>query len=304
MNKKILSGVIVILLTLAVAGCSYQRAAPMAAYDEGGVGVEKEAVSEAAQTGAPGRVGERTSGDASDVANDVTVERLIIRNASLDLVVPDTEAALAEINDVVNELDGYVVESNVYQYQEGLQAYLTLRIPAEKLDLALERFRGLATEVRSENVSGQDVTQEYVDLQSYLRNREAVQARLLEYLEEAETTEDALAVDTQLRQIEAEIEQTKGRIQYLEQSAAMSQVTLTLTPDELAQPIQVGGWHPEGTLRNAFQSLVRVLQFLVDAAIVIVVLVLPVVLVIAAPIVGLFFLIRVLVRRRRARKAI
>jgi len=262
MKKRILYGVVVLLLVLAVAGCSYQRAAPMAAYDEGEAAVERKAVIETG-SGVPSLPGERTSGGVSDVANDVTVERLIIRNASLDLVVPDTEAALAEINDVVNELDGYVVESNVYQYQEGLQAYLTLRIPAEKLDLALERFRGLATEVRSENISGQDVTQEYVDLQSYLRNREAVQARLLEYLEEAKTTEDALAVDTQLRQIEAEIEQTKGRIQYLEQSAAMSQVTLTLTPDELAQPIQVGGWHPE----------------------------------------GLVFLIRAIVRRRRARKA-
>jgi hypothetical protein len=299
MEKKILYGVVVFLLALAVAGCSYQRATPMAEYE---TAVERKAVIEAGSE-APSLPGERASGSASDVANDVTIERLIIRNASLDLIVPDTEAALAEINDVVDELDGYVVESNVYQYQEGLQAHLTLRIPAEKLDLALERFRGLATEVRSETISGQDVTQEYVDLQSYLRNREAVQARLLEYLEEAKTTEDALAVDTQLRQIEAEIEQTKGRIQYLEQSAAMSQVTLTLTPDVLAQPIEVGGWHPQGTLKDAVQTLVRVLQFLVDAAIVIVVLVLPVLLVIAAPVVGLIFLVRAIVRRRRARKA-
>jgi hypothetical protein len=247
-------------------------------------------------------VGEKYAAVAPDTGT-TDIERLIIRNASLDLVVADTQAAMDQITSLVNELGGYVVESNVYQYQEGLQAYLTLRIPAEKLDLALERFRVLATEVRSERITGQDVTQEYTDLQSYLRNREAVQARLLEYLEKAETTEDALAVDQQLRQIEAEIEQTKGRIQYLEQSAALSQVTITLTPDELAQPIQVGGWRPAGTLRNAFQSLIRVMQFLVDAVIVIVVLILPTAIAIAAPFVGLFFLIRYLVRRRRGRKA-
>lgn len=235
--------------------------------------------------------------------SDTDIRRLIIRNASLDLVVADTQTAMEEITRLVDELGGYIVESNVDRYQGGLRAHLTLRIPAEKLDLALERFRALATEVRSERITGQDVTQEYQDLQAYLHNREAVQARLLEYLEKAETTEDALAVDQQLRQIEAEIEQTKGRIQYLEKSAALSQVTLTLTPNELAQPIQVGGWHPKGTLRNAFLSLIRVMQFLVDAAIFIVVLILPTVIAIAAPFAGLFFLIRFLVRRRRSRKA-
>jgi len=92
-------------------------------------------------------------------------------------------------------------------------------------------------------------------------------------------------------------------MQYLEQSAAMATVSVEIVPDELAQPIQVGGWHPEGTLRNAIQSLIRVLQFLVNAAIVIVILIVPTVALIAAPFVGLFFLIRAIVRRRRARKA-
>jgi Flp pilus assembly protein TadB len=126
---------------------------------------------------------------------------------------------------------------------------------------------------------------------------------LLEFLEEAEDTEAALDVYAQLRQVQAEIEQVKGRIQYLEQSAALATVHLDITPDELAQPIQVGGWRPQGTLRNAFQSLIRVLQFLVDALIVIVVLVIPVLVAIALPIAGLFLLVRAIVRRRRARKA-
>lgn len=295
MRTRIVWFLIASALTLFVAGCR-TAAAPTPQAVEGMRAVDTYPAHDA------GGVREY-AGIAPGAVGTAEIQPLIIRNASLDLVVADTQAAMDEIANLVDELGGYVVESNVYQYQEGVQAYLTLRIPAEKLDPALKRFRALATEVRSERVTSQDVTQEYVDLQSYLRNREAVQARLLEYLEKAETTEDALAVDQQLRQIEAEIEQTKGRIQYLEQSAALSQVTVTLTPDELAQPIQVGGWHPKGTLRNAFQSLIRVMQFLVDALIVIVVLILPTAIVVAAPFVGLFFLIRYLVRRRRVRKA-
>jgi len=290
MGKKIAYGVIASILALVVGGCRAAAPAPELVYVEAPAGAQvKEEMSVL-----------DTSGHRA--ADYTTIERLVIRNAYLDLVVSDTEAALDEINGLVDELGGYVVESNVDQYQEGLRAHVTLRIPAESLDAALERIRGLATEVRSERISGQDVTEEYVDLQSSLRHLEATEERLLEFLEEAEDTEAALAVYEQLRQVEGEIEQVKGRIQYLEQSAAMATVSLDVTPDELAQPIQIGGWHPEGTLRNAFQSLIRVLQFLVDAAIVIVVLVIPILIVIAVPVAGLFYLVRVIVRRRRAHR--
>ena len=298
MSKKIAYGVLASVLALAVAGCG-RAAAPEPAMEvyEQPVGIPvAEVEMEAEEVVAPAE-------PAAGVGNYAAVERLIIRDASLSLVVPDTEAALDEINDMVDELGGYIVESNTYQYQEGQRASVSFRVPAEDLDFALDRIRALASEVRSQNISGKDLTDEYVDRKSSLRHLEATEARLLEFLEEAEDTEAALAVYEQLREVQAQIEQVKGRIQYLEQSAAMATVSLEIIPDELAQPIQVGGWHPEGTLRNAFESLVRVLQFLVDAAIVIVVLVIPVLAAIAVPVVGLILLVRAIVRRRRARKA-
>jgi hypothetical protein len=298
MSKNSTYGMLVVVLTLLLVGCGRQ-AAPEPAMEQ--YPAEPEAASydgEFAEDKGSYAPGAQNSGDA----DYSTVERLIIRNASLSLVVPDTETALDEIDDLVGELDGYVVDSNVYQYEEGLQASVTIRVPAESLDLVLDRIRELATEVRHESISGQDVTEEYVDLRSRLRYLEATESRLLEFLEEAEDTEAALAVYEQLQEIQADIEHVKGRIQYLEQSTALATVSLDIIPDELAQPIQVGGWHPEGTLRNAFQSLIRVLQFLVDATIVIVVLVVPVLAVIAVPTTGLVLLVRAIVRRRRRRK--
>jgi hypothetical protein len=294
-SRKIIYGVIASLLALAVAGCG-RAAAPEPAMD---VAYEAPAGVEFAEVGNEVVVAESGAGAGEYAA----IEQLIIRDASLSLVVPDTAAALDEINDLVDELGGYVVESSTYQYQEGQRASVRFRVPAEDLDVALDRIRALASEVRSQDISGKDVTEEYVDRKSSLRYLEATEARLLEFLEEAEDTESALAVYEQLREVQAQIEQVKGRIQYLEQSAAMATVSLDIIPDELAQPIQVGGWHPEGTLRKAFESLVRVLQFLVDAAIVIVVLVIPVLAAIAVPVVGLILLVRAIVRRRRARKA-
>ena len=292
MGNKIASIAIAFILTLTVVGCAGSAQSPMMESYDAPAPMEDMASGEQNVASEPGSGG----------ANYSSVERLIIRNGSFSIVAPDTETALDEIAEMADELEGYVVESNKYQYQEGWRASVTLRVPAKSFDAALDRIRNLATEVRHENISGQDVTEEYIDLHSRLRYLEATESRLLEFLQEAEDTESALDVYEQLQRIQADIEHVKGRMQYLEQSAAMATITLDITPDELAQPIQVGGWNPKGTARDAIQSLVRMLQFLADALIVIVILVIPILLVIAIPLIGLFLLARGIVRWRRARK--
>lgn len=300
MKTKNLLSTVMIVSVLVSLGCGGCAAAPLSMREQAVVYPEAMEAEEAASEGyAPAPKAEQDF----DVANEATVERLVVRDASLSLVVEDTAEAVDAINAMAAEMGGYIVESSVYQYQEGQRASVRLRIPASSLDAALDRVRDLATEVRSEDVTGTDVTDEYVDKKSQLRSLEAAQQKLLEFLEEAEDTEAALAVYAELREIDAEIEQVKGRIQYLEQSTAMATLRLDIVPDKLAQPIQVAGWHPEGTLKDAVQALVRVLQFIADAAIVIVVLVVPVVLVLAVPVAGIVLLVRWIIRRRRAKKA-
>ena len=232
-------------------------------------------------------------------ADPMTVERLVIRTADLDIVVPETEEALSDIQDLASELGGYVVSMDTYQFDQGVRGTIIVRVPAESFDTVLGRIADLSTTVVRESVSGRDVTEEYVDLSSQLRHLEAVEEQLLEFLEEAEDTEAALAVFEQLERIQSEIEQITGRIEYLEDQAAMSTITVNLTPDALAQPLEVGGWNLPGTLRDAVEALIGVVQFLVEALIYIVVLVLPTLLFLALPVAGVFFLIRALIRRRR-----
>ena len=299
MKKRLSYGIIAATVVLAVAGCAAQSAIPEAAPL-----VEREAAPEAMPT-MLAEAPEEPAGSADTggrPADAATIERLIIRNANLEIVVRDTESVVDEVNALAEELGGYVIESTISEYQEGKRANLRVRIPAEDLDQALNRIRDLAMEVRRENISGQDVTDEYVDLQSRLRHLDATEERLLTFMEEAEDTEAALEVYDRLQNIQAEIEQVRGRMQYLEESAAMATISLQVTPSKLAQPIEVGGWRPQGTLRNAFESLIRVFQFLVDSLIVILVLIVPVLVIIALPIVGLFFLVRSIIRRRKNKK--
>ena len=230
-------------------------------------------------------------------------ERMVIRNADLSIVVKDPETAMTEITRLAEELGGFVVSSNLYQSytSSGLpvpEASVTIRVPAEKLDDALERIKADAVEVQSENQSGQDVTSQYVDLESQLKNLEAAEAQLMEIMKKAEKTEDVLNVFNQLTSIRGQIESIKGQMQYFEESAALSAVTVRLVAEETIEPIEIAGWKPEGTLRDAVQNLIYFWQDFVDFLIVFVVNVLPILITI-----GIVFGLPIWLIARAIRKA-
>jgi hypothetical protein len=226
---------------------------------------------------------------------------MIVRTADIALVVRDTEDSVAQIKSIVSGVGGYVVDMRLWREQEQLRGTVTVRVPAESLDEALVKFKGLAVKVERESGGSQDVTEEYTDLGAQLRNLEATEQELLELLgtvrERTGKAEDILAVHRELTQIRGQIEQLKGRMQYLERTAAMSAVTIELTPDVLATPITVGSWRPSETVSRALRALLQTLRVLVDAVIWVALYVLPVALVVLIPFAGLWVLWR---RRKKA----
>lgn len=240
-----------------------------------------------------------TTGDGSTTNAQLPQQRLIIRTADTHLVVADTEEALRLIADMANDNGGWVVSSNVFQYDENAKTGdITIRIPSEGFDSALEALQAMAVEVRSINTSGQDVTEEYVDLSSRLGNLEATAETVRGFLDDAENVEEALAVNQELSRLEGEIEVIKGRMQYLSQSASFSTIRVQLTPDVLSQPIEVGGWQATGVVRDAVEALIEALQALASFAIWFIIFLLPIGLIIIIPI----WLVVRFVRGRRRRK--
>jgi hypothetical protein len=230
------------------------------------------------------------------------IEPLVIRNATLSLVVNDPSQSADEIAKLAENMGGFVVSSNVYQTTYGssqvptTQASITIRVPAEKLDETLDQIVADVIEVQVKNVSGQDVTREYVDLQSRLRNLEVAEAQLREIMDEAIDSEDVLRIFEELRYVREEIEVIKGQMNYFEDSARLSSIDINLIPDVLAQPLQIGGWRPEGTAKDAVETLVSTLTFIGDAAIWLLICVVPIVLLLGVP--G-FYVWRTIRRRRR-----
>ncbi|MCJ7566086.1 MAG: DUF4349 domain-containing protein [Anaerolineales bacterium] len=299
--KKRYTFIVLGLLGVSLAACGASRLAQAPGYD----GISAPAALERVAVESMTEMEDSYGGDfnANIALQPVAIERLVIRNANLVIVVEDPSASASSISQLAEQMGGYVISLNVYQstYGDGLSAThasITIRVPAERLNEALAEIKKGTVEVRSENISGQDVTQEYTDLQSQLRNLEAAEVELREIMGSLTKAEDVLRVYENLRQVRQEIEIIKGRMQYFEQSARLSAISIELLPDVISQPLQIGRWQPQGTAKEALQSLISALQFLANTTIWFVIFVLPVLLLLSIP----FWVIRWIIIRRRVRK--
>ncbi len=253
-----------------LAGCASAAATPQVDYYAPGVGGgAPEARSLPAE--APVAMEAYDAAPSADlVANQATQQqRLVIKNADLTIVIKDPQAKLNAISAMATRLGGYVVTSSLYEsYTSGgiqvPEGTITVRIPAGDLEKALEEIKSDAIETQNETISGQDVTDQYVDLESRLRAREAAEKQLLEMMDQAQNAEETLAIFNQLTQIQSEIEVLKGQMKYFEQAAALSSISVRLVAEETIQPIEVAGWKPQGVARDAVQALVNFFQGFVN----------------------------------------
>jgi Domain of unknown function (DUF4349) len=134
-------------------------------------------------------------------------------------------------------LAGFVVSSSASQgsAQRLVRGTLVLRIPARNYAEAMKALAALGR-VESRRENGQDVSQEYVDLRARARQLQAVESQLLELLDRADTVGAALAVQQQLSQVQLDLEQARGRLQYLDDQVAFSTISLDLHERVLPVP--------------------------------------------------------------------
>ena len=277
-----------------LVGCAAAPAASPSVRTESAIA----AAPRAAATSAPAAIG----GTAANSAQaQVDAERLVIRNATLKLLVKNTEEDMIAVTKLVAEMGGFVNSSNTTKFDKGVQATLVLKIPSQKFDETMDRLRKLAIEVQSETVTGQDVTAEFSDLDAQTKNLEAAETQLRGILAKTDKAEDVLKVFNELTKIRGQIEQLKGRMNFLSRSAAMATINVTLTPDKLAEPVVLPGWRPQGIAKQAFEALLTGLQGLGTLAIWLVIFALPIGLVVFGPPILLIRWLRNRHKRNQAR---
>jgi len=279
--------------------------------DRGFVGaLDSQAESFAAPSIAPAAVSEEKAADQNAPVIQVInpKDRVVLMDASLVLVVDDPADAAEKITDMAFAKGGWVVNSNITQSVYGPQGEkyyageISIRVPTETADSlksTLSEIEALAVEVKSRTMTGRDVTAEYTDAESRLKNLRSSEQRLLDIKTAATDPEVVLAVESQLRQVLGEIEVLEGQLRYFDTASQYSLITITLQPYVPSQPIDIAGWHPEGVAKEAVEDLVHSEQNLIDFLIRLGICGIPALLILAAFVIPPVLIARAVYRRYR-----
>ncbi|MCS7011149.1 MAG: DUF4349 domain-containing protein [Anaerolineales bacterium] len=303
MKQKTLLSLVLLVLFLTACGTKIASLPTPEAVPDYGYGGEPGGLDQVA------RMPESSSILPESPAMPALEERMVMMNVNLTIVVSHPQTRLEEIGELARSLGGFVVSMNLYQVSTSdggvaPEASISIRVPAEHLDAALEQIKTNAIEVRQENHTGQDVTAAYVDLQSRLKALEAARDQLEEIMRKAEKTEDVLNVFSQLQYYNEQIEVIKGQIKYYEESVAYSLINVTLIAEETIQPIKIGPWTPGKAARDAIQALIQFFQRFVDAVIYFFLLIVPAsLLVFGPPALVIWVIVRALRRRKKKHTA-
>jgi hypothetical protein len=188
------------------------------------------------------------------------VDQKIIKNGSLEMVVDDVAASAARVTDAAVRRHGFVQGSTVTERADGThQGYVTVRVPVAEYDAAMAEFRGFAKTVKNESSNGQDVTEQYTDLQAQLRNAQAQEEQYLAILKQAKSVDDILAVQERLGTIRGTIESLQGRIKYLENVTAYSTISVTLEEEPRVQ-VPTKEFRPVTVFKEAVRALVAAFE--------------------------------------------
>ena len=299
MKNKVLALSLVLIMLLGA--CSAPKvSAPMSEMDAV-YGLPEESFKNSTEPESPAADQDRDS-------NETSQERLVIKTAYMRVSVADPEVAMQSVTQLAKGLGGFVVSSESSSTGQGAGSYknasISIRIPTAKLDEAMEAIRKLAAHgkdgILSESVSGEDVTSDYVDSQSRLRNLEAAEKQLTTLMENTTDLEQTMAVFRELTRTREQIEVIQGHIKYLKESASMSLISATFVAEASLKPIEIGGWKPQGTAREAVQTLIDLGQGVADFLIRFSIVCLPFLIPFG---IGLFFLIRGLKKRKAKKQA-
>lgn len=226
-----------------------------------------------ASTAASGAQPQSSDTTAPDTSAQI-LDRMVIRNASLSVEVQDIESALARARAIASQDGGFVSSSDTHVDQTNSQqqyvAQLTLQVRSDAADSAMSDLRALG-KVTSESSNSQDVTDQYVDLDSNLRNLQASEAALVKLMDQATSVSDVLTVQRELTNVRGQIERIQGRKNYLQGHTDMATISLSLqlpaTTSETGNawdPLASAqrGWHASLTvLRGVGTVLIEVIAF-------------------------------------------
>jgi len=192
--------------------------------------------------------------------DDVDASLKIIRSADMRLEVDDYFLASQKVEAFAKKYNGYVSSSNAHaDYNDKHSGTVTIRIPDMHFDAVIAELSMLG-EIKSKNVHGQDVTEEYIDLQSRIKNSEAHEEQLVKMFGNATDVKEMMQVERELNRVREEIERNKGRLRYLENRVDYSTISVYMYEE---QPV-VKEWGVLTSIKNALNNSLATLRWMIE----------------------------------------
>jgi hypothetical protein len=239
----------------------------------------------------------------SGAADKPAQQRRVIRKADLSLESDSPDVAQATLTTLANAKGGFVVgadttRSRSYDGSETVQTTIELRVPSTAFDATLTTIRSMPGRIASEKITGEDVTEEYVDLEARIRSRRALEEQYLTILKDAKTIPDTLAVEQKLGDVRTEIERAEGRRRFLENQTDLSTFTVRISKHIDAPPAPPEGPGFGRSIQAATHDTIDVTISIINGLIRLIGVLLPVGVMVVLP---LWLIVRAW-WRRRARK--
>ncbi len=192
--------------------------------------------------------------------------RKVIKTAELDVEVENLDDAQKQVVAMVDRLGGFISSLTVSDYTTSRVSEIVARVPSEHFREVYDAVKALG-KVERDHIGGQDVTEEFMDLERRIANKQAEEERVREMFKQATTVEDLLKVEQRLSEVRMEIEGYQGRLRFLKDQVKYSTLTITLTEYGEAPIEETGGWRLEYHLKGAVRALISAIRAIVVAII-------------------------------------
>lgn len=217
MNPKVL---IVMFFLIVAMGCNNSRNEQILSKENPSYTLNQEAKDFAGPPPPP---------PPSTQANEnATVDKKIIKTAYINIEVVNIAASRKLIDTTIKAFNGYIVSENMQNTESQLSSNINIKVPALQFDKMLAKLATLAKKVEYQNIETQDVTAEYIDVETRLSNSKKVEQTYIKLLQRANTIEDILKIEQKLGEIRTEIESTQGRLKYLNNQVSYSTINLSI----------------------------------------------------------------------------
>ena len=223
------------------------------------------------------------------VSSPAIIDKKIIKNGNLSLKVDRVDSVVEKINQITKDNQGEIFSSNFSQTKTNIKSgSMVVKMPVANFEKTFGEIKGVASLVLSESTSGQDVTEQYVDLQGQLKNKQAEEQQFVEIMKQAQKIQDILDVTQQLSRVRGEIERLQGQIKFMDSQTDMSTITVRLSEDQ--EITVVDSWRPWQVIKDSVNVLIKEVQGSINFIIKLVINIIPI-LVIWGLIAWIFFII-------------